>query len=73
MGLGADKDYTLGGWGGRGAYDDPAFPNHITDKQLADDGDDHKMFWRWVPAAQNDFAARMDWCVKDFQHANHAR
>ncbi len=71
-GLGADKDYTLGGWGGRGAYDDPAFPNHITDKQLADDGDAHKMFWRWVPAAQNDFAARMDWCVKDFQHANHA-
>lgn len=71
-GLAADKDYTLGGWGGRGAYDDPAFPNHITDKKLADDGDGHKMFWRWVPAAQNDFAARMDWCVNDVEHANHS-
>ncbi|MCC7336521.1 MAG: DUF1593 domain-containing protein [Pirellulaceae bacterium] len=71
-GLDADLDYTLGGWGGRGAYDDPALPNHITDKKLTDDGNANKMFWRWVPAAQNDFAARMDWCVKDFEHANHA-
>ncbi|WP_442511901.1 nucleoside hydrolase-like domain-containing protein [Novipirellula sp. SH528] len=71
-GLAADVDYTLGGWGGRGAYDDPAFPNHITDKKLKDDGNANKMFWRWVPAAQNDFAARMDWCVKDFENANHA-
>jgi hypothetical protein len=30
------------------------------------------MYWRWVPAAQNDFAARMDWCVKEFKEANHA-
>lgn len=71
-GLGAYADYTLGGWGGRGVYDDPKFPNHITDKAIHDDGDSHKMFWRWVPAAQNDFAARMDWCVKDFSEANHA-
>lgn len=71
-GLEAYRDYTLGGWGGRSAYDDPAFPNHITDKTLSDDGDRNKMYWRWVPAAQNDFAARMDWCVKDFKDANHA-
>ncbi len=58
-GLGADKDYTLVWLGGRGAYGRPCVSNHITDKQLADDGDAHKMFWRWVPAAQNDFAARM--------------
>lgn len=70
-GLAADKDYTLGGWGGRGAYDDSAFPNHVTDRKLNDDGDANKMFWRWVPAAQNDFAARMDWCVKSFEDANH--
>ncbi len=70
-GLAADLDYTLGGWGGRSAYDDPAFPNHITDKMLADDGNANKMYWRWVPAAQNDFAARIDWCTKDFEHANH--
>lgn len=70
-GLEADKDYTIGGWGGRGAFDDPSFPNHITDKTITDDGDSHKMFWRWVPAAQNDFAARMDWCVREFNDANH--
>jgi len=71
-GLESHVDYTLGGWGGRSAYDDPAYPNHVTDKAIADDGDRNKMYWRWVPAAQNDFAARMDWCVKDFKDANHA-
>lgn len=29
--------------------------------------------WRWREAYQNDFAARMDWCVaKSFEEANHA-
>ena len=27
--------------------------------------------WRWIDAIQNDFAARADWCVKDFRDANH--
>jgi hypothetical protein len=27
--------------------------------------------WRWIAAIQNDFAARADWCVKDFKFANH--
>ena len=71
-GLESHLDYTLGGWGGRSVYDDPAFPNHITDKNIEDDGNRNKMYWRWVPAAQNDFAARMDWCVKEFKEANHA-
>ena len=71
-GLDAHQDYTLGGWGGRSAFDDPAFPNHVTDKTLTDDGDRNKMYWRWIPAAQNDFAARLDWCVKEFKDANHA-
>lgn len=70
-GLDAHVDATLGGWGGRSAIDDPAFPQHLTDKGLSDDGDAHKMYWRWIPAAQNDFAARLDWCVKDFKDANH--
>lgn len=26
---------------------------------------------RWAVHLQNDFAARLDWCVKDFSHANH--
>lgn len=27
--------------------------------------------WRWREEFQHDFAARMDWCVNDFKHANH--
>ena len=72
-GLEAHLDYTLGGWGGRSAYDNPTvFPNHVTDKNITDDGDRNKMYWRWIPAAQNDFAARMDWCVAtNYAGANH--
>ena len=28
--------------------------------------------WRWREDVQNDFAARMDWCVKSYGSANHA-
>lgn len=28
--------------------------------------------WRWRTEVQNDFAARMDWCVKPYEEANHA-
>lgn len=28
--------------------------------------------WRWRTHLQNDFAARMDWCVKPYEKANHA-
>ena len=28
--------------------------------------------WRWRSEVQNDFAARMDWCTKDYSEANHA-
>ncbi len=28
--------------------------------------------WRWRDDFQNDFAARMDWCTKTFEEANHA-
>ncbi|HQU83637.1 MAG TPA: DUF1593 domain-containing protein [Pyrinomonadaceae bacterium] len=33
---------------------------------------DYKVtLWRWRDDFQNDFAARMDWCVKSFAEANH--
>ena len=32
---------------------------------------DQATVWRWREAFQNDFAARMDWTVADFAHANH--
>jgi len=32
---------------------------------------DQATIWRWRTAFQHDFAARMDWTVKDPKHANH--
>jgi hypothetical protein len=32
---------------------------------------DQATIWRWRQAYQNDFAARMDWTIQDFAHANH--
>jgi hypothetical protein len=32
---------------------------------------DQATIWRWREAYQNDFAARMDWTIRDFAHANH--
>ncbi|QLQ36735.1 nucleoside hydrolase-like domain-containing protein [Micromonospora robiginosa] len=66
-GLTQYADYTLGGWGGRPVFDTG---NHMTDG--VDDGNANKPFWRWIPAAENDYAARMDWQVATrFGDANH--
>lgn len=32
---------------------------------------DQATIWRWRKAFQNDFAARMEWTVADYAHANH--
>jgi hypothetical protein len=32
---------------------------------------DPATIWRWRTAFQNDFAARMDWTINDYAHANH--
>jgi hypothetical protein len=32
---------------------------------------DKVTLWRWRDDFQNDFAARMDWCTKNYQEANH--
>ena len=32
---------------------------------------DQATIWRWRDAYQNDFAARMDWTIRDYAHANH--
>ncbi|WP_263355385.1 DUF1593 domain-containing protein [Acidicapsa acidisoli] len=45
------------------------------DRVIGIDGVEHvsdqATIWRWRDAYQNDFAARMDWTIKDFAHANH--
>ncbi|MDZ7879929.1 MAG: DUF1593 domain-containing protein [Saprospiraceae bacterium] len=34
--------------------------------------DNKASLWRWREDFQNDFAARMDWCVREYKNANHA-
>ena len=70
-GLNQHLDYTLGGWGGRPEY---RKGNHLQDGKDVKDGelDTHHVFQRWLVAAQLDWAARADWCVKSFEEANHA-
>jgi hypothetical protein len=46
------------------------------DKVTGADGAEHisdqATIWRWREAFQHDFAARMNWTVSDYAHANHA-
>jgi hypothetical protein len=45
------------------------------DSVIGNDGKGYKStqstIWRWRQAYQNDFAARMDWCIKPFNECNH--
>jgi sialidase-1 len=69
-GLGDADHPEWGGWGGRfekaggGPYRD------ARDK-VGEVADARATVWRWRPAFQADFQARMDWCVKPFREANH--
>ncbi len=69
-GLDQHKDYTLGGWGGRPNYTKGNFMENGSD-ELNGKPNSHYTFQRWLPAAQNDWAARADWCVKSYDEANH--
>ena len=67
-----------GGWGGR-LVQSTITPSRWEDGKAAADFnpftkkiDDAFAQTRWIPAIQNDFAARADWCIKDFKSANHA-
>ena len=63
----------LGSWGGRFAGEGNQLTD-IPDPDLDTKGDpDPRMssVYRWRPAFQADFAARLDWCVKPFEQANH--
>ena len=60
---------TYGGWGGR-FEKTPEF-NHVY-KDAVDGGDKLASMKMWIDAVNNDFQARMDWCVAEkFEDANH--
>ncbi|HEY1170366.1 MAG TPA: nucleoside hydrolase-like domain-containing protein [Verrucomicrobiae bacterium] len=60
-----------GGWGGRFKVETNSIYRDVADS-LNGTTEPRVSVWRWRPAFQNDFAARMDWCAKDFAEANHA-
>ena len=68
-GLRNHEDPTYGGWGGRFDKFDK-YENVYVD--ALDDGDIKKSLKRWIEDANNDFEARMDWCVQpEYSGANH--
>ena len=83
-GLGWDVSPAYGGWSGRYALFQPAgearpiwTDNAATCDRVGVEPDrfessNQATIWRWREHFQNDFAARMDWCVADkFSRANH--
>jgi hypothetical protein len=61
-----------GGWGGR--FERSVFGTVYRDAKDTVEGQTHPRatVWRWRPAYQADFQARLDWCVADeFSKANH--
>ena len=63
--LGSLEHPTYGGWGGRFTWSGSHW------KSARDDGKRYTSILRWVPAFQNDWAARADWCVKPYGQSNH--
>lgn len=86
-GLGSPENPQYGSWGGRYEFYTPRFERwflspetrplwtNAVDEVKGIDGawytGNHPTIWRWRDAYQNDFAARMDWTVKDYDSANH--
>jgi hypothetical protein len=61
-----------GGWGGRYVKESRGLFRDAKDT-IGDVTDARLGISRWRPAFQNEFAARMNWCVADdFKNANHA-
>ncbi len=59
-----------GGWGGRFKPDGDNF--YRDDADFADTViNARSTVSRWRPSFQNDFQARMDWCVRSYEQANH--
>jgi hypothetical protein len=79
-GLESSSDPSFGGWGGRYELRRPhgetrPIWTNSRDTVVTADGRSHTSntatIWRWREAYQNDFAARMDWCVSPRNEANH--
>jgi hypothetical protein len=74
-GLGDPAHPDWGSWGGRFQLSnpDPRAGGLWRDARdtVGKTTDARATVWRWRPAFQADFQARMDWCVKPYREANH--
>ena len=77
VGLNNLNNTSYGGWGGRFVASE-GNPYRYEDSEKAADFnpetgkyDVNYSQTRWLIAAQEDFAARADWCVKSYKNANH--
>ncbi|RIH67189.1 DUF1593 domain-containing protein [Mariniphaga sediminis] len=64
-GLSNTENPSWGGWGGRFKREGGLWVSAF------DDNDKFKTIYRWIPAFQNDFAAKADWCIMSYDSANH--
>lgn len=68
-GLGHSAHPQWGGWGGRFK---PGQFSYVDAEDTIEGGTSARAtVWRWRPHFQNEFQARMDWCVKSYEEANH--
>ncbi len=59
-----------GGWGGRYHKNNAGYFSDAASR-FEDETDARATVYRWRDDFQRDFSARMDWCVNDYQSANH--
>lgn len=78
VGLQNLENPAIGGWGGR-LVQSATRPSRWEDGDAATDFNPYTdtldaayAQTRWIPVIQNDFAARADWCISDFENANHS-
>lgn len=77
IGINAPPHPEWGGLGGRFRKAERGLWRDVPDHVPVEVGSESKLdprasVWRWRRFYQNDFQARMDWCVKEFKEANHA-
>lgn len=70
-GLNIPEQPELGSWGGRFLKNEAGVYRDATDTYEGKT-EARATVYRWRSDFQNDWAARMDWCVKEFTECNHA-
>lgn len=70
IGLSDPSQPEWGGWGGRFLWRNAGLYRDVQDS-VENQSSARATVWRWRPAFQREFQARMDWCVQPPADANH--